>query len=94
MEILKGLKEISLDRLSVISGKELDITSCFTNGDQIDFVMEAMAHSYLGSRYITERKELLERLTCSYQGRHRTDVVDIGKSVNLNDNLIAPGPVD
>lgn len=90
MDILKGLKEISLDRLSVTGGKELDITSCFTSGEQIDFVMEAMAHSYLGSRYIRERKELLERLTCSYGGRHRTDVVDIGKSNNYGETPLFP----
>lgn len=89
-DILKGLKEISLDKLSVTGGKELDITSCFTSGDQIEFVMEAMAHSYLGSRYITERKELLERLTCSYGGRHRTDVVDIGKSNTIGEMPVLP----
>lgn len=83
VDIIKGLKEQSLDRLSVTSGKELDITSCFTNVAQINFVMEAHAHAYLGSRYIKERKELLERLTCSYQGLHRTNIVDIGKSGRL-----------
>lgn len=87
MEIIKGLKEQSLDRLSIITGKELDITSCFTSTDQIEFIMEAHAHAYLGSRYIKEKKELFERLTCSYNGLHRNNVVDIGKSGRLADNI-------
>lgn len=85
-EIIKGLKEESLDRLSVTHGAELDLTANFTSPEQIMAVMEMHAHAYLGSAYVRDRCELLERLTCSFGGRHRTDIVDIGKSGTMGFN--------
>lgn len=85
-DIIKGLKEQSLDRLSVTHGAELDLTANFTSPDQISAVMEMHAHAYLGSNYVRDRCELLERLTASYMGRHRTDIVEIGKSQTIGFN--------
>ena len=84
-EIWKGLKEQTIDKLSVTGGRELDLTANLTSGKQMRYIMQAHAHQYLGSKYIRDRCELLERLTCSYQGRHRTDLVDVGKSGKDND---------
>lgn len=80
VQILENLKEASVKRLSTTAGDELDITSNLTHPMQIEAIMEMQAHAALGSRYIVEKKELYQRLTCSYQGRHRTDVVDIAKA--------------
>lgn len=80
MELLKTLKEQCVDKLSFTGGKELDLSANLTSGNQMRAILECHAHSYLGSRYVKDRCELLERLTCSYMGRHRTDVVEIGKS--------------
>jgi len=80
VEILKGLKEQTLDRLSVVGGKELDLTANLSSLDQMEVILECHAHAYLGSEYVKDKCELLERLTASYQGRHRQDLVDVGKS--------------
>lgn len=85
-DIIKGLKEESLDRLSVTRGPELDLTANFSDPSQIQAVLEMHAHSYLGSDYVRDTCELLERLTCSYGGRHRTDIVEIGKSSTMGFN--------
>lgn len=87
MEILKGLKEQALDKLSVTGGKELDLTSNFNSSAQIQAILELHAHQCLGSRYVTDRKELLERLTCSFDGTHRTNIVDIGKTGLMNNDF-------
>lgn len=80
MQIIENLKEASVKRLSTTSGEELDITGNLTHPMQIDAIMEMQAHAALGSKYIVEKKELYQRLTCSYGGRHRSDVVEIAKA--------------
>lgn len=80
MDIIKGLKEQTLDKLSVVAGKELDLTANLTSLDQMEVILECHAHAYLGSEYVKDKCELLERLSASYMGRHRQDVVDVGKS--------------
>lgn len=85
MEILKGLKEQTLDRLSATHGEELNLTANLTSGRQMKYIMQSHAHQYLGSAYVRDRCELLQRLTCSYNGRHRTDLVDVGKSGGKDD---------
>lgn len=86
-EILKGLKEQALDKLSVTGGKEMDLTANFNSGGQIRAILELQAHECLGSKYVKERKELLERLTCSYNGTHRSNIVDIGKTGMMNNDF-------
>ncbi len=90
MELIKGLKEQTLDKLSVVGGKELDLTANLTSLDQMEVILECRAHSYLGSEYVKDKCELLERLSASYMGRHRQDVVEIGKS-GINNGLQVNG---
>ena len=80
MEILKSLKEQCVEKLTEVRGEELQIACNLTNGKQMKYILESHAHAYLGSDYVKSRCELLERLTISYQGRGRTDLVDVGKS--------------
>lgn len=79
MEILKTLKETIVDNLSATEGKALDISANITAPEQLNAIMEAHAHSHLGSAYVIDRIDLLKRLTNSYQGRYRSDLVEIGK---------------
>lgn len=65
--------------MSATEGVELDLTANLTSSEQFRAIMESHAHSNLGSEYITSRVDLLKRLTCSYEGRHRSDIVAIGK---------------
>lgn len=73
------LKELAVDNLSAETGKKLEITANLTSPIQMEIVMEAFAHSRLGSKYMIERTELLLRMTKSVGGRHRTDVVELTK---------------
>lgn len=82
MEILKTLKEQCVDKLTETKGEALQIGCNISSGQQMSYILQSHAHSYLGSAYITSRCEMLERLTISYQGRGRTDLVDVGKSGN------------
>lgn len=92
MQIIKTLKEVALDKLSATEGVELDLTANLTNSEQFRAIMESHAHSHLGSDYITGRVDLLKRLTCSYEGRHRSDIVAIGKG--FDDNRFFGRPTD
>lgn len=80
MEILKTLKEQCVDRLCETKGEALQIGCNLSSGRQMGYILQSHAHAYLGSSYITSRCEMLERLTISYQGRGRTDLVEVGKS--------------
>ena len=80
MQIMKTLKETAIDKLSATEGKELDISANITNPGQFDAILESHAHSHLGSKYVIDRCDLLKRLTNSYMGRYRTDIVTIGQS--------------
>lgn len=80
MEILKTLKEQCVDKLTETHGEALQIGCNLTSGKQMNYIMQSYAHTCLGSEYVKERCEMLERLTISYQGRGRTDLVDVGKS--------------
>ena len=90
VEILKSLKEQCVDKLTATHGETLQISCNITNGKQMKYIMETHAHAYLGSQYVVARCELLERLTISYQGRGRTDLVDVGKT---SDPMSDMGPL-
>ncbi len=77
---VQGLRDKIVDKLSAVEGRELEISCNLTSNKQMDLFVEEMALSYLGSGYIKERADMLKRLTCSYQGRSRTDMVEIGKT--------------
>lgn len=80
MEILKSLKEQCVDKLTEIRGEPLQIGCNITSGKQMAYILQSHAHTYLGSAYVTSRCETLERLTISYQGKGRSDLVEVGKS--------------
>lgn len=87
MDIIKSLKEQVVDRLTEIHGEPLQIGCNLTSGRQIRYIMQSHAHTYLGSAYVCDRCETLERLTISYQGRGRTDLVDVGKTERGDFNI-------
>lgn len=78
MQLLKTLKETAIDKLSATEGKDLDISANLTHPDQIGVILESHAHSMLGSEYVIDRCDLYKRLTVSYMGRYRSDIVTIG----------------
>ena len=80
MQILKTLKETAIDKLSATEGKDLDISANLTSADQFDAILESHAHSHMGSKYVIDRCDLYKRLTISYMGRFRNDIVAIGQS--------------
>lgn len=79
MEI-QGLRDKIVDRLSATSGEQLEITCNITSNKQIDLFVEEMALNYLGSGYIKFRGDMMKRLTNSYQGKARNDLVEIGRT--------------
>lgn len=88
--MLKTLKETAIDKLSATEGKELDISANLTDPGQFDAILESHAHSHLGSKYVIDRCDLLKRLTNSYQGRYRSDIVQIGQTPEYQFNA-GPG---
>lgn len=85
MQELKTIKEQAVDHLTVTEGAELDITCNLTSAQQMLIIMEAEAHMMLGSRYIQRFQERMLRLTNSYMGRHRQDIVEIARSSRTED---------
>lgn len=80
MQELRTLKEQAIDHLAITDGDELDITCNLTSSQQLRIVMESEAHTFLGSKYNRQYTERMLRLTNSYQGRHRSDIVEIAKA--------------
>lgn len=76
----KSLKDKIVKKLTRTHGEELDITCNITHSSQIDLFVEEKGYSFLGSEYITDRADMLKRLTCSYQARNRDDLVKIGQA--------------
>lgn len=88
MELLKTLKETAIDSLSATEGKELDISSNLTGPNQIDAILESHAHSHLGSTYVIDRCDLMKRLTNSYMGRFRSDIIAIASGPEFIGNSV------
>lgn len=82
----KSLKNKIVKKLTRTHGEELDITCNITHSSQIDLFVEEMGYRFLGSEYITQRADMLKRLTCSYQARSRDDLVKIGQVQEFNNN--------
>lgn len=81
MEIIeKTPREICLDALSATEGKELERSMNLNSPGQFDIFLEGVVYSFLHSKYVPIRNEVLGRLTLSYQGRFRNDHVEIGKA--------------
>lgn len=79
VEIEQTLKESAIANLSEVNGTGLEISANLTNGAQLEIVLEAFSHKKLGCDYVSERSELLLRMTKSIEGRHRTDIVELSK---------------
>ena len=82
----KSLKNNIVKNLTRTHGEELDITCNITHSSQIDLFVEEMGYRFLGSEYITQRANMLKRLTCSYQAKCRDDLVKIGQVQDFNNN--------
>ena len=80
MQEMKTLKEQALDRLSVTSGKELDLSCNIVNSRQLEIILESEAHNMLGSQFYNRMTERMLRLTCGFEGRHRQDIVTVASS--------------
>lgn len=85
VQIVKDFQEVCLDKLTVTRGEPLEMTANITSPKQLDLVRMGNVYGEHGlrSRYFETQKDSLLRLTCSYQGRCRSDIVEIGKSVKL-----------
>lgn len=84
-QLLKDMQEICLEKLTVTGGKELEMLANINSPEQMDLVLMGNIYGRNGlrSRYFGDQKDSLLRLTCSYQGRCRSDIVEIGKSVRF-----------
>lgn len=85
MQIMKDFQEVCLDKITITDGPGLEMTANITSASQMDLMLLGNVYGRYGlrSRYFGEQHNTALRLTCSYQGRCRTDIVDIGKSVKL-----------
>lgn len=90
---IKSLKDRCVDALQYTEGKSLQISANLQSSKQFGIITEAFVHSYLGSSYVPMRAEEFLRITMSYQGRMRDDIVAIGaaKSMELSGNSVPNG---
>lgn len=75
---IKTLKDRCVDSLQYTEGHLLQISANLQATSQFTVVLEAHAHSVLGSKYVPQRAEEYLRLSISYKGRMRDDIVKIG----------------
>ena len=79
MQEEQTLRDKIVEKLTKTKGEELEISCNLTSNKQIDLFTEEISFKYLGSAYIIQRADMYKRLTCSFQGRSRTDLTEIGK---------------
>lgn len=75
---LKQTQDICVEKLTSTEGVDLEIMANITHSSQINAIMEGYNDMALGSEYGVGLMQLLLRITCSYQGRARTDLTTIG----------------
>ena len=82
MEVIKDFQEVCLDKLSVTDGPDLEMMANITSSGQFDLILMGGVYGDQGlrSQYFRGQQDRCLRLTVSYQGRGRTDVVEIGKA--------------
>lgn len=80
MDLFGGLKDKIVDKLSETEGDRLEISTYISNSAQMSLLVESFALEKLGSRYAKDRANKMMRLFCSWQGRSRSDLVEIGKA--------------
>lgn len=78
MQDEQSLRDKIVEKLTRVSGKDLEVTCNITHNKQIELFTEEMGFKTLGSDYITERADMYKRLTCSFQGKARDDLKSIG----------------
>jgi hypothetical protein len=85
MDFIKDFQEVCLDKITITGGPELEMTANITSPSQFDLMLMGNVYGRHGlrSRYFQEQRNLMLRLTCSYQGRCRSDIVEIGKSQKI-----------
>ncbi len=76
---IKQTQEICVEKLTSTKGHDLEIMANIAHPDQLDAVMEGFADAVFGSQFGVSRMEMLLRLTCSFKGRARDDLVHIGE---------------
>lgn len=83
VEFIKDFQEVCLDKITETQGPALEMTANITSPNQFDLMLLGNVYGKYGlrSRYFQAQRDTMLRLTCSYQGRCRTDIVEIGKSV-------------
>lgn len=81
-----GLRDRIVNALSSTKGEQLEITSNLTSSAQVELVMESMALEHLGSKFAVTESEKMLRLSCSWQGKSRNDLVEIGKTPEFSKN--------
>lgn len=84
-EMIKDFQEVCLDKLSVTEGPDLEMTANITSASQFDLVLMGGVYGDHGlrSQYFRGQQDRCLRLTVSFMGRGRSDIVEIGKSVKL-----------
>lgn len=75
---IKQTQDICVEKLTSVTGQDLEIMANLTHPAQIDAVMEGYVDAVLGSAFGVRMSELLLRLSCSYKGRARDDLTAIG----------------
>lgn len=77
---IKPFRQIAIEMLAKTKGEDLEISANLTSPSQFDLLLESYAHGILGSEYTDGEKDLLLRLTKSYNSKFGDYVVDIGKT--------------
>lgn len=89
---IKTLKDRCVDALQYTTGELLQISANLQSTQQFAVVLEAHAHSVLGSKYVPQRAETMLRLSDSYKGKMRDDIVKIGSGSNKDPQQSTGGP--
>lgn len=82
MEI-KQSKDVCIDKLTSVEGKDLEIMANITSSNQVAAVMQGYIGEALHSKYRVMRGEKLLRLTISHKARGRDDLAGIGKVADV-----------
>lgn len=80
---IKSLKDRCVDALQYTKGELLQISANLQSSKQFGIITEAFVHSYLGSRYVPMRSEEFLRISLSYHGRMRDDIIAIGAAKSM-----------
>mgnify|MGYP003318197658 CR=1 FL=1 len=88
VEYIKELPEICVDNLMAVEGKKLELMANIRHHSMVEMMMESYLYgeSGLNSPFVREYNEMILRLSVGFDGRGRTDVVDIGKAPRFVNN--------